>query len=226
MTVHEDLRRGFVALIALWPGVASIGLAFAVVSRDAGLTALEIQLLSIFLFAGAAQFAFSSLVEDGASAWSIIATVAVLNLRHVLYGISARRWLPVEGQPPRPLLAHFLVDENYGVAEAEVQRGRANGWFLLGSGLSLFLVWNVATAAALLLSSMVDLPSSGLDFIFPVSFAAITVPLVRNRRHVFAAALAIAVTIALSQVTGAGVTVFVATLAVVGLAWVIEPDDE
>lgn len=213
------------AIVALWPGVGSIGLAYAVVSRDAGMTALEIQLLSIFVFAGAAQFAFASLVEDGASAVAIIATVAVLNIRHVLYGISARRWLPVEGQPPRPIIAHFLVDESYGFAEAEVHRGRANGWYLLGAGLSLFMTWNLSTAAALLLSSLVDLPSFGLDFIFPVSFAAITVPLFRHRRHVLAGVLAVGVTIALSQITGAGVTVFVATLVAVGVAWVIEPAD-
>jgi len=213
-------------MVALWPGISSIGLAFAVVSRDAGLSAIDIQLLSIFLFSGAAQFAFASLVEDGASALAIIATVAILNVRHVLYGISARRWLPIDGQPPRPVIAHFLVDESYGLAEAEVQRGRANGWYLLGAGLSLFLTWNFATVTGLLLSRLVDLPSSGLDFIFPLSFAAITVPLFQHRLHLLAGALAVGVTIALSQVTGAGVTVFVATLAAVGLASLIEPADE
>ena len=223
MAVHRDLKRGFTALLALWPGVVSIGLAYGVVSLDAGLTAFEIQLFSLFVYSGAGQFAISSLVDEDASVLAIIATIAVLGLRHVLYGLSASRWLPRESRPPKPVIAHFLVDESYGFAEAEVASGRANGWFLLGAGLSLFTAWNIATAAGLLLNQVVDLPSTGLDFIFPLSFVAITIPLIRHRRHMLAAGLAVAVTVSLSQVAGAGLTIFVATLAAVALAAIIEP---
>jgi 4-azaleucine resistance transporter AzlC len=223
VTLHRDLRRGFIALLAVWPGVVSIGLAYAVVSLDAGLSALEIQLLSLTMYSGAGQFAISSLVEEDAGVLAIIATIAVLGLRHVLYGLSASRWLPREGQPPKPLVAHFLVDESYGFGEAEVAAGRANGWFLLGAGLSLFTAWNIATAAGLALNSVVDLPGSGLDFIFPLSFVAITIPLIRHRRHLLATALAVAVTVILGRVAGAGLTIFVATLAAVALAAIIEP---
>jgi 4-azaleucine resistance transporter AzlC len=223
LALHRDLRRGYIALLALWPGVVSIGLAYAVVSLDAGLNAIEIQLFSLLVYSGAGQFAISSLVEEDASVLAIIATIAVLGLRHVLYGLSASRWLPREGQPPKPVVAHFLVDESYGFAEAEVASGRANGWFLLGAGLSLFTAWNVATAAGLMLSQVVDFPSSGLDFIFPLSFVAITIPLIKHRRHLFAAVLAVAVTVSLSQIAGAGLTIFVATIAAVALAAIIEP---
>ena len=213
-------------MAALWPGVTSIGLAYAVVSRDAGLTAVEIQLLSLAMYSGAAQFAMSSLIDEGAGVLAVIATVAALGLRHVLYGLSASRWLPATGQPPKWLTAHFLVDESYGFAEAEANQGRANGWYLLGAGLSLFVAWNVATAAGLALNSLVNLPSTGLDFIFPLSFVAIAVPLSKHRLHMAAAALAVAVTIALGQVADAGITIFVATLAAVALAFALEPADE
>ena len=189
----KDVRRGLLTLLPLWPGVVSIGLAYAVVSREAGMSWLEIQLQSVFVYSGSGQFAITSLVEDKASSLAIIGTVGLLNIRHVLYGISARRWLPVEGQPPRFLLAHTLVDESYGVAEAEVSRGRPSGWFLLGAGLSLFAAWNLSTAAGLILSGFVDVPDDiGLDFIFPLSFVALTIPLIRHRRHLTAALVAIA----------------------------------
>jgi 4-azaleucine resistance transporter AzlC len=221
-----DIRRGLVALFPLWPGVVSIGLAYAVVSREAGMSWLEIQLLSVFVYSGSGQFAITSLVEDKASALAIIATVGLLNIRHVLYGISARRWLPVDGQPPRMLLAHTLVDESYGVAEAEVNRGRPSGWFLLGAGLSLFTAWNISTAAGLVLSGFVDVPDDlGLEFIFPLSFVALTIPLIRHRRHLLAALVAVGVTIVTSQVSGSGLTVLAATLSAMMVAAIWEPAD-
>ena len=47
-------RRGFWALAPLWLGVVPFGLAFAVTARAAGLSLLETQALSVFVFAGAA----------------------------------------------------------------------------------------------------------------------------------------------------------------------------
>jgi 4-azaleucine resistance transporter AzlC len=223
---RREIRRGLASLLPIWPGVVSIGLAYAVVSRDAGLTPFEIMLLCVFLFSGAAQFAFTSLIEDHASALAIIGTIALLNIRHVLYGISARRWLPDHGQPPRPVLAHFLVDESFGVAEAEVERGRPSGWFLLGGGLSLWLAWNLSVAVGLLFEGAIDIPDdAGLDFIFPLSFVALTIPLIRHRRHLAAAVIAVAVTFAFNQIAGTGLTVFAATVAAVGVAIVLEPRD-
>lgn len=223
--LDRETRRGFLALLPLWPGVVSIGLVYAVVSRDAGLGAIEIQLLSLFVYSGAGQFAFTSMTEDKASALAIIGTVALLNIRHVLYGISAQRWLPADS-PPKPILAQCLVDEAYGIAEAEVNRGRPNGWFLLGAGISLFLAWNMAVAAGLVLDTLIEVPTDiGLDFIFPLSFVALTIPLIRHSRHMIAAAAAIAITVAVSQFADSGIAVFAATMVAIGVAVMLEPRD-
>jgi hypothetical protein len=53
---ERSLRRGFVAMTPLWLGVVPFGLAFAVTARDAGFSLVETQALSLFLFAGSAQF--------------------------------------------------------------------------------------------------------------------------------------------------------------------------
>lgn len=211
-------------MIPIWAGIVSIGLVYAVVSRDAGLSMLEIQLMCIFVFSGAGQFAITALVDERASAIAIIGTVAMLNLRHILYGVSASRWLPKHDQPPRPILAHTLVDESYGIAEAEVNRGHASGWYLLGAGASLWLIWNLSVLCGLILTLLVDLPDSiSLDFVFPLSFVALTVPLVRHRRHLAAALVAAGVTIAFSQITNSGLTVLAATISAIVVATMLEP---
>jgi hypothetical protein len=74
-------------LSAGWPiclGYLPIGTAFGVLAQKAGLTPLQIGLMSIMVFAGSAQFIAVSMLAVGASAPAIIATTFVVNLRHVL----------------------------------------------------------------------------------------------------------------------------------------------
>ncbi|HEV2235668.1 MAG TPA: AzlC family ABC transporter permease, partial [Ktedonobacterales bacterium] len=71
----REMRRGFVALIPLWPGAIPFGLAFAILARTAGFSALATQALSLFIFAGAAQVATVTLYAGGAGAVAIVLTV-------------------------------------------------------------------------------------------------------------------------------------------------------
>jgi predicted branched-subunit amino acid permease len=75
------------AASAGWPiclGYLPIGMAFGVLAQKAGLTPLQIGLMSILVFAGSSQFIAVSMLTGGASAPAIIATTFVVNLRHVL----------------------------------------------------------------------------------------------------------------------------------------------
>jgi branched chain amino acid efflux pump len=221
----EQTRHGFVSLLPIWPGVVSIGLVYAVVSPTVGLSNGNILLLCVFVYSGAAQFAITSMLGTGATAWTIISTVALLNLRNILYGMSARRWLPRDS-PPRPVLAHCLVDESYGLAEREAAVGRPSGWFLGGAGLSLYLAWNLSVATGLILSRFVEIPTDiGLDFVFPLSFVALTVPLLGKQRHWVAAGAAAIATIGAGQFVSSGVTVVAATLVTIAVGVLMEPRD-
>ena len=69
-------------------GYISIGFAFGVVGVASGLHVLEVFLLSVFVYAGSAQFIFCSLYVAGAPATAIIVTVFIVNLRHLLMSFS------------------------------------------------------------------------------------------------------------------------------------------
>ncbi|HRA49263.1 MAG TPA: hypothetical protein PK819_14415, partial [Thermomicrobiales bacterium] len=127
-------------------------------------------------------------------------------------------------RPPKPVLAHCLVDESYGLAEREVVAGRASAWFLLGAGISLFSAWNLSVWTGLILDRFIDVPTDiGLDFIFPLSFVALTVPLVRSRPQLVAAVVAAAIAIGAGQIFSSGVTIFLATLGAIGTGFLLEP---
>jgi predicted branched-subunit amino acid permease len=162
----------------LWLGVVPFALVYAVLARDAGLSLLETQALSALVFAGSAQVSAVGLIGSGAAALGIVSTTFLLTVRHVLYGLSLGRRIPLSRRQ-RPVAAYFLTDEAFGVVAASGERTFA---FLLGAELSLFAMWNLATLGGAIAGSAITDPAElGIDLVFPLAFLALLVPLVRTR---------------------------------------------
>lgn len=203
-------RHGFRAMMPLWLGVVPFGFAYAVVARDAGLSLLETQALSVFVFAGSAQVSAVGLFARGAGGLEIVLTTFLLNVRHVLYGMSLGRQVPMT---PRERLvgAYFLTDEAYGVS---VARGARRFPYVLGAELSLFVTWNIATLAGALVGGAIPDPERlGVDFVFPIAFLALLVPLLRTRADVAVAVFAGAVAWLLARGVPGGLPILGAGVA-------------
>jgi 4-azaleucine resistance transporter AzlC len=178
----DDFRRGFVEMLPLWPGVVAFSAAYAIAAGSAGFTPLEIIAMSVLIFAGSAQVAIVALYASGAGLIPIALTALLLNLRHVIYGLSLNRWLPERTSPPKAVLAFFLTDESYGITTRSQLAGKVSALYLFGISLSLWVSYVPATTLGVLVGGA--LPSTerlSLDFIFPLTFVALLVPLLRKR---------------------------------------------
>ena len=196
--------RGFWILAPLWLGVVPFGLAYAVTARSAGLSLLETQALSALVFAGSAQLSAVGLFAAGAAGLEIVLTTLLLNVRHVLYGLSLGRELSLTDRQ-RPVAAFFLTDEAFGVVSAARERSFV---FLLGAELSLFMMWNLATFGGFLLGAAIPDPERlGVDLIFPLAFLALLVPLVRTRVELIVALAAGALAFGLARVLSGGLPI-------------------
>ena len=200
----QGFWQGFRAMLPIWLGVAPFAVAYAVTARAAGLGVGETQFMSLTLFAGASQFALAGLFGQGAGAWSMLGTVFVLNARHLLYGLSLGQRLPLSGWR-RVLAAQFLTDEAYGVTYAAGVPGLA---FLLGAELSLYAVWNAFTLLGAFAGALIPDPARlGVDFVFPLAFLGLLVPLLRARTELLVAAASGLLALGLSRVLPGGLTV-------------------
>ena len=209
---RSPFLAGFLAMLPLWLGVAPFAVAYAVTARAAGLSLPETQFMSLTVFAGASQFAAAGLFGQGAGGLSIIATTALLNVRHVLYGLSLAQQLPVHGWR-RVLSAQFLTDEAYGVtiAAGPKQPGGLSLAFLLGAELSLYLVWNLFTLVGSLAGTFIPDPRAvGADVVFPLAFLGLLVPLLAGRREVLVAAVSGLLAWGVSRLVPGGLTVLIA----------------
>ena len=186
------MLRGARDTVPLLPGGVPFGMIYAVAAVSAGIPAWLAQAMSVVIFAGSAQFAVVQLVGAGAPAVILVLTGTILNLRHLLYSAS----LAPELRPTRPrwkaLLAYLLTDEMYGVVSAQLRAGLASNemrWYALGSGLTLWVEWQLSTLAGLLLGAQIPATWS-LDFAATLTFIALVVPLLRDRPSGLAAAVA------------------------------------
>lgn len=203
----RDVLRGFRSVVPLWLGVIPFALAYAVSARGAGLGLLDTQLMSVLVFAGSAQFSAVGLFAAGASGVEIVLTTLLLNVRHVLYGLSLSRRLPLlPGE--KWVAAHLLTDEAYGMALAEPQPSFA---YLLGAELSIFVPWNLFTLAGSLIGRGLPDPTRlGVDFVFPLAFLVLLVPMLRGSVEFAVAVLSGGLAFAVSRVLPGGVALLIA----------------
>jgi len=165
--------------------------------------------MSATTFAGAAQFAATSVLDDGGTAAAAILAAVLLNARYAGMSIAVASIFP--GSRPRKLVeSQLIVDESWALS------GRSGSFewpILFGACLLLYVLWVSSTAVgALVGSTLADPASLGLDAAFAALFLALAAPYVRGRKAVTASALAAVITLVLLPVAPPGVP-FVAAAA-------------
>src|SRR5262245_44143156 len=214
----RNFKRGFVATMALWPGDIPFAIAYAALAREAGFSLAEIQAMSMLIYAGSAQLAIVNLVSSGAGFISMVLTALVLNLRHILYGISLNKQLPEETTPPRPILAFFLTDESYGLTIKDELEGGGGDGFLFGSSVSLYGAFAISTfIGALAGERLAEITDLGLEFVFPLTFLLLLAPLLRSRIDFAVAAISGALVLLFDGRMNSGAALLIAVLIAIGI---------
>lgn len=187
-----NFLAGVRAEFPLLVGVFPFGLIYGALAMGAGLSPVVGQAMSSVVFAGSSQFIATQLLKDNWPALVVVATIAVVNLRHLLYSASIAPYLSNLSGRWKILLAYLLTDEAYAPAIVRFEQlgVTPNGhWFLFGAGLALWTIWQVSTALGIFLGA--SLPGNNLlDFALPLTFIAMVVPILRNRAMVAAALVA------------------------------------
>ena len=221
-----EARRGALAAAPFIAGVAPFGMAYAVSSMAAGFSPLETFLFSVLACSGSAQMASIGISASGSGPGAIVLTTLGLSLRHVLYGLSLSTWLPRRSRPPTPLLAAAVFDEGFGLATREAAEGRGSAGYLFGANGLLYLTWVLATLAGVVLGQLLPDPETiGLDVIFPLSFLALLLPLIRSWREATVAVAAAVAALTLRGVIGPGPGVVVAIAGAAALGAALDRGD-
>ena len=185
----KNFWAGVRSEIPLLIGVFPFGLIYGALALGAGLSPAAAQMMSSMVFAGSAQFITAQLVHESTPGFVIVLTIAVVNLRHMLYSASLAPYLAALPTRWKAILSYLLTDEAYAPTiihyEKEGITPQAH-WFLLGAGTALWVNWQISTALGIFLGAAIP-ESWSLDFALPLTFIAMVVPVLKDRPAIAAA---------------------------------------
>jgi branched chain amino acid efflux pump len=210
-----EYRHGLRAGVGFGAAAGVVGISFGVVAQPVMGSVAPI-VMSVFVFAGSAQFGATAVLASGGGALTAILTGAMLNARFLAMGLAAAPAL--RGGPLRRALeGQAVVDASWALA------ARGEGGFdreaLLGATIPQYPAWVLGTVIGVLLGGTIGNPADfGLDAIFPAFFLALLAAELNRPMVVPVVVLAGAIALALTPVLPAGLPVLLAsTTALLGL---------
>jgi len=214
----------FQGLVAGWPiclGYIPIGLAFGVLAQKAGLNPLEIALMSVFVFAGSAQFIAVSMLSGGATAASIIVTTFAVNLRHLLMSSSLSVFVSDATRKKISLFAYGVTDESFAVNHA---RFSCNNWDLnraLVVNHSANIAWVASTIIGGCSGRFIPAGAFGIDYALIAMFICLLIFQLKGSIYVITAVIAGGLAVTLSLVIPGSSYIVLASILAATLGSVI-----
>lgn len=205
----HGFRTGFLAMLPLWAGAIPFGIAFGMAAREAGMSAFEAQLMSLTVFTAAAQVSAVSLIDLGASPVEILITTLVLNAHLPLIAATVARELRPAGLT-RLGTAWLLTDGSFAIASGKPPLRLP---VLIGAGVSMYAGWNLGTATGLIAGNAIPDPQAlAIEFVVPLTFLAVLIPLVKSRTTLLVTVIAAAGTLLLASWLPVGFALLIAAL--------------
>ena len=172
-------------------GVFPFGMLYAILARGIGLSSIEVQAMSLFVFAGSSQLMLIQLAELKSPILMMIMTGFIINLRHILYSASISPYTKKLSSIWKYSLSYLLTDEAYAVAISNYSKNKNdyNHWYFLGAGIALWSTWQLSTLIGFLVGSRIP-ENWSLNFTLPLTFIALLVPMVKDRPGIIAALVA------------------------------------
>ncbi len=171
------------------PAVLPFGLIMGAVGSTAELSGVELGALNILVFAGASQLVAVDLLMRDVPSTVIVITGVVINLRMILYSVSLSEVLKGSSLPVKTLGSYLLTDQAYAVYTANSNQLNSRDEkvaFYIGAGLCMSFFWQFFVLIGFIFGNF--LPSSlNLDFAVPLSFIALAMPTLKNKKYYYVA---------------------------------------
>ena len=171
---RRDFLTGLAEVAPVVVAYIPIGLLWGTLAAAKGISPLEAVMMSVIVFAGSAQFVAVDMWHDPVPVLLLTFTALIINVRHVLMSASLSRHVGAIPRAMHPVVAYFLVDESWALAERRVLETPLTFAYYLGITLPLAMTWWLSTGTGAMLGRALGDPSAlGLDFAFSAMFIAI-----------------------------------------------------
>lgn len=219
---REIIVSGVKASSPIMASYIALGVACGIVLYDAGFSVGQIFLMSLFVYAGAAQFLAASMVAFGAVFPSIILMVFFLNLRHVLMSASISSFVKNKSLKFLGVFGHTLSDETFGINYSKFQNEEWTPKEALVTSMSNYGTWILSTVLGGLIGSQIPINTMIMNYALIAMFLCMLVLQFVSKPHIIAAAVSIILTVFLTILLQHNIALVIATILASFVGYYIE----
>lgn len=192
--MKSSFKSAFPQTLPVLAGYVSLGIAFGILLRDAGYGVIYAFLMSLFVFAGSAQFLCVELLVANATLPQVAFLIFLLNFRHFFYGLTMishyrnvkNKWYLILG----------LTDETYALLSAnKIPSTVEKSDFYFAVTLLNHIYWISGSVIGSLVGALIPFDMKGIDFAMTALFAVLVVEQWKSHSKHFPAILGFSVSI-------------------------------
>lgn len=180
---RKVLAAAFPSTLPVMFGFIPLGIAFGLLMNAAGYNAFWSFLMSLFVYAGSAQFLGVELLAAAAPLGQVAAMTLILNFRHLVYGLSMLEKYREVGK--RKLYLIFaLPDETYAIlSSGRIPDGVEPRDYYLAVSLLNQVYWVAGSVIGGLLGAALPINTQGADFAMTALFVVIALGQWEERKN-------------------------------------------
>lgn len=209
----KDFLRGMSRAVGIVAGFLPIAVSFGAIALQSGLSGFATLAMSIWIFAGASQFAALEAINQGLPWFSIVLTVWIINLRHIPMSFAIQKLYGRFSRVRQLILCHGLVDEAFALETSESPQPFS---YYLGLHLACWVAWVGGTWLGGQFGQVV--PERWLHFALPALFLCLLVNAVRgiwSRETVLVLGLGVALVLMTQPLGSVGILISILAIALI-----------
>ncbi|WP_288338791.1 AzlC family ABC transporter permease [uncultured Allobaculum sp.] len=220
-------RAGFLASVPIMLGYIPVAIAYAGMAQTAGMNFWQTLSLSLFVYTGAGQMTTASMLAQNAGLWTIVISVFVMNLRHIIMSMVVMEDLKTAPLWLRCVLSLGVTDEVFAMFTTQ-DHSKITPAFFGGLAFGAWFSWWVGTAlGAVLCAFFPPVLTAAFAIAMPAMFLALLTPSLQKHARLWIPVLAAALFSWLASVYIEGSwNIVIGSLAgaLIGLLFVKEED--
>ena len=136
----NGMRSGIPVILGFVP----VGIAYAIMARQAGFSILQTCAMSLTVFAGASQMMAVGMYAQGASIIAMILATFILNLRHLIMSVCVMNRMKKDSTKIKLLASYGVTDESFAIFTTEKEE-KCSAAYFLGLITVTYSSWNIGT---------------------------------------------------------------------------------
>lgn len=206
----STFTKGIRESLPIMTGYIPIAIAYGVIGIQAQLPSWVIISMSIFIYAGASQFMAINLFAIGTLPIEMMITVGIINLRHLVMGLSFFNKLNLRLKD-RIWISLGLTDETFAVLSLKESQDAS---YIKGVMFGSYLSWIFGAIIGILFGSILpEIVAEGMEIAIFTLFITLLVNSLRGNKHlVLIPAVSMIANYLLSQILPGGLAIVLSIL--------------